>query len=107
MLILSYFILFNVYIFENFSESYEIIEWICVGIMLSSISIQALVSTSRSIYQMFEKLRRCRRSDKVQIDYDVNPDDTEYPSNLDNSVTQINFTQPNFYESIAKMRESC
>lgn len=107
MLIFAYFIILNVYIFDTFSSAYEIIEWVCIGFMICSVSILALVNTSRSIYQLIQKCNRCLRSVKVYNQVEINNQELDQSSTVNTtqqfniSLESSNFGFPKFYNSLS------
>jgi hypothetical protein len=80
--ILLYFLLLNFFIFDKFREVYDVIEWICIAIMISTVSILALVNTSRSLYKLSKKLRRCLKPDQAVSPDEIKIEDTDQSSKV-------------------------
>jgi hypothetical protein len=109
--IFIYFITLNCFIFDIFSEKSEIFEWICVSIMIFTVSLLALVNISRSIYQLVQKLKRFRKSPKVLSMNELNLNTTDPSPKLDNTAFQANLFFHDhtgascFYDSLSLRRD--
>lgn len=111
-MILVYFIILNGFIQDISNEAHEALEWVCVGIMVGSISILALVNTSRSLYQLIQKCKRRLESRQVYDEVEGDKRNTEQVSNLEITQTQVNTSFeintssiPSFYDSLS-LREN-
>jgi hypothetical protein len=112
MLILAYFILLNAFTSDTFSEAYDVIEWICIGTMLTSILILVLLNTSRSVYQLAIKIRRWRKSAQVYDQSESDLHDTQQLPKLNQTTTQSNYQLensdisnrefPKFYDALSR-----
>jgi hypothetical protein len=107
-MIFAYFIMLNAFILDISHEPHNTFEWLCVGIMLGSISILALVNTSRSLYQLIKKCKRRSESRKVYDEVEVDNRITEQVSNLEIIPTEFNISIehnvssiPSFYDSLS------
>jgi hypothetical protein len=74
------------------SEVHDIIEWVSISLMIGSASIQAIINTTRSFYQLIQKFKRLKKSSKVMNeDQNIkNINNSDQKSELNNSSNEVN-----------------
>ena len=98
ILICIYFILLNFYLADRSSE---IIEWILISIMLTSVILLAIVNTSKSVLGLINRCRQRRRSRKVFATREI---DIENGSSTI-SVSKVSYNDSVIHEDKAEIED--